>query len=64
MADVRKIPGFDPTAIEHEIDEEQGELGEEVAIAGPGGEGAELQDAREVHAEPPPDERGYRNLNE
>lgn len=64
MADVRKIPGFDPTAIEREVDEEQGELGNEVAIAGPEGEGAELQDNREAHAEPPAGERGYRNLNE
>lgn len=64
MADQRKIPGFDPAAIEREIDEEQGELGNEVVIAGPEGEGAELQDGREAHAEPPPNERGYRNLNE
>lgn len=65
MADVRKIQGYDPANIEREVDEEQGELGAaELVVKSPGGEGAELQDAVEEHAEPPASERGYRNLNE
>lgn len=64
MADVRKIQGFDPAAIEREVDEEQGEMAAEQAFSGPSGEGASLMDAREAHAEPPAADRGYRNLNE
>lgn len=64
MAGERDILGFDPARVEKELDEEQGELGDEVRIMRPDASGAELQDGREAHLEPPPSEKGYRNLNE
>lgn len=64
MADERKIPGFDPARLEREVDDEAEMTATEIVVSGPEGEGAEILDEREVHAEPPPGERGYRNLNE
>lgn len=64
MADERKIPGFDPARLEREVDDEAETTATEVLVRGPDSEGAEILDEREVHAEPPADERGYRNLNE
>lgn len=64
MADERRIPGYDPARIEREVDDEQETAAAEFTISRPDAEGAELQSEVESHAEPPAEDRGYRNLNE
>lgn len=64
MQEERRIPGFDAARLEREVDDEQETTSTEFAISRPDAEGAELLSEREVHAEPPAAERGYRNLNE
>jgi hypothetical protein len=59
----KPIPRFEAAKVEVEVDEAQ-EFGSEMPIRRPESEGAELEIEGEAHLEPPPDQRGYRNLNE
>ncbi len=62
--DFQRLSRLDQTRLEKEISGEEEEYSNEIPYTSSSGEGAENVMDREVHAEAPPQDRGYRRLDE